>query len=783
MHHPIRFFKTTWVTACLCLASLGTLWGQTSRITLSGTIKDAKNGESLIGATVLAKGPNGNTGAVTNTYGFYSISVPPGSYTVTVQFVSYATKTFPISLTQPKTLDAELTEEGLSLQEVVIKAEKQDDNITRNQVGVEKINIQAIKTVPVLFGEQDVLKTIQLLPGVKSAGEGQSGFFVRGGAADQNLILLDGAPVYNASHLLGFFSVFNSDALKDATLYKGGIPAEFGGRTSSVLDIHMKEGNSKQLSVSGGIGLISSRLTVEAPIKKDKGSFIISGRRTYADLFLKLSRDSTVNQNKLYFYDLNAKANYKLGEKDWIYASGYFGTDKLGFGNSFGIDWGNATGTLRWNHIYNPRLFSNTSLIYSNYRYNINVGEDEQAIKISSRIQDWNLKQDYEYYLNDRNTLKFGWNLIHHTIVPGEVTAGSEASIGNIDLSKKYGYEGAAYVSNETKFSERLMVKYGLRLSGFQQVGPSTIYTYNPDRSVASRTEYGSGEGISNYFNLEPRASLNYIINPQSSIKFALERNAQYLHLLSNSTATNPTDQWIMSSNNVKPQLANQISAGYFRNFADNKYEFSTEAYYKTMSNQIDYRNGAELRANQNVEADLVYGDGRAYGLEFSLKKKTGNFTGWLSYTLSRTERRFDEINNGSYFPARQDRTHDIALVGTYQLSPKLILSGNFIYYTGNAITYPTGKYSLEGRTISLYSERNSYRMPNYHRLDLGLTWIRRKTATAERSWNFSVYNTYGRENAYTVDFRENENDPSRLEAVQTALFRWVPSVTYNFKF
>ncbi|AQG81738.1 TonB-dependent receptor [Spirosoma montaniterrae] len=773
--------NTLWLAVLLCGWS-GWAMGQT-KFTISGTVKDAANGESLIGATVLAKSDKFATGAVTNAYGFYSLSLPEGTYTVTIQYVSFATQTSTVALKSNQTLNIELTDQAKNLTEVEVKGEKQDDAITRNQIGAEKLNIQSISTIPVLFGEKDVLKIIQLLPGVKSAGEGNSGFFVRGGASDQNLILLDEAPVYNASHLLGFFSVFNSDALKDATLYKGGIPAEYGGRLSSVLDIKMKEGNTKRLSVSGGIGLISSRLTVEGPIKKDRGSFIVSGRRTYADLFLKASPDSTLRDSKLYFYDLNAKANYKLNDKNWVYASGYFGTDKLGFGQSFGIDWGNTTGTLRWNHLYSSRLFSNTSLIYSNYRYNIGLGSGSSEIKISSRIKDWNLKQDFDYFANDRNSVKFGANLIYHTIIPGTVTTGSEAAINDPNLTNKYGWEWAAYGSHEHSFSDRFKLKYGLRLSGYSAVGPGTYYEYNPDRSIKNTIQYGSGEVAKTYINPEPRISFNYIVNNQSSIKWAYERNAQYLHLLSNSTATNPTDLWIPSSNNVKPQLADQVSVGYFRNFRDNQYELSAETYYKNLQNQIDYRNGAELRANENVEADLIYGDGRAYGLELSLKKKTGRFTGWVSYTLARTERRFAEVNNGSYFPARQDRTHDIALVGTYQLAPKLILSGNFIYYTGNAVTFPTGKYQLDGQTISLYSERNGYRMPNYHRLDLGLTWIRRKTDTQERSWNFSVYNAYGRENAYTVNFRANETDPSRLEAVQTSLFRWVPSVTYNFKF
>jgi hypothetical protein len=791
MHKYLKSFFFLW---SLGLMLTGQASAQTTKFTISGTIRDAKTGESLIGATALAKSANASSGAAANAYGFFSITMPAGQYSLTVQFIGYTPKTIPIDVQKNQTLDLELTPQSVDLSEVVISAARQEDNIvTRNQMGMEKLNVESIKNVPVLFGERDVLKVIQLLPGVKSAGEGNSGFFVRGGAADQNLILLDEATVYNASHLLGFFSVFNSDAIKDATLYKGGMPAEYGGRLSSVLDIKMKEGNTKKFSATGGIGLIASRLTVEGPLgrKDDKpgldgrarGSFIVSGRRTYADAFLKLSRDSTTNQSSLFFYDLNAKANYKLNDKNWIYASGYLGTDKLGVGETIGIEWGNATATLRWNHLFNNKLFLNSSLVYSNYRYIIGFGVGDAKTTITSRIKNWNLKEDFEYYANDRNTIKFGVNAIYHTIEPGTATNGASADFNNINLTEKNAIETGVYASHEHTFSPKLTLKYGVRLSTFTNIGPGTYYDYNPDRSIARTYQYSSGETINTYVNLQPRASLNYVLTPESSLKLAYDRNVQYLHLLSNSNAGNPTDLWTPSTNNVKPQLADQFSIGYFRSLAQDKYEFSAETYYKNLQNQIDYRSGAETRANENVEADLVFGKGRAYGLEMSLKKKTGRFTGWISYTLSRTERQFDAINNGAWFAARQDRTHDIALVGSYDLSKKLVLSSNFVYYTGNAVTFPTGKYYVDGQLVSRYSERNSYRMPAYHRLDLSLTWYRRRTADQERSWNFSLYNAYGHENPYTITFRQNADNPTRTEAVQTTLFRWIPSVTYNFKF
>lgn len=767
----------------LTLAFLFGGWLSAQNYTIKGNIKDGSNGEDLIGAAVVIKELPG-TGTVTNPYGFYSLTLPKGTYTIIYQYIGYETQAMEVSLQQDRTLEIELRPESQTLGEVVIEGEREDENITQTEMSVTKLNPKDIEAVPVLLGEKDVLKTIQLLPGVKPGGEGSSGFSVRGGGFDQNLIVLDEAIVYNASHLLGFFSVFNSDAIKDVTLYKGGMPAEYGGRASSVLDVIMKDGNSKKFGVSGGIGLIASRLTVEGPIVKDKGSFIISGRRTYADLFLRLSSDESINSSILYFYDLNLKANYKLGERDRIYLSGYFGRDKFGFSDDFSFDWGNATGTLRWNHLFSDRLFSNTSLIYSDYDYQFNIGGDgDDGFGLESGIRDWNLKQDFTYFPNSKNTIKFGGNIIYHNFVPGTIDAGQTANVNSRALDEQFALEGGLYIQNDQRLSNRWSINYGLRYSLFNYLGEGTAYEYDADGNVLSETEYASGESIQTYSGFEPRLSAKYQIDDVSSVKLAYNRNYQYLHLLSNSTSSTPTDRWVPSSNNVEPQIADQIAMGYFRNFSDNMYEFSVETYYKDMQNLIDYRNGAQLVFNGNVEAELVYGDGEAYGIEFLLRKRKGKLTGWFSYTLSRTLRQFDDINNGESFPARQDRIHDLSLTAIYALNDKVSLSANFIYYTGDAITFPSGKYVINGQTAPYYTERNGYRFPDYHRLDLGVNWITKKTDKFESSWNFSIYNAYGRENAYTIEFEENPDVPGQTQAVQLSLFSIVPSITYNFRF
>jgi hypothetical protein len=750
--------------------------------TISGYVKDAKTGEEMIGASVQIKELNA-TGTYTNAYGFYSITVPDGNYNVIAQFIGYEPKYVQINLRQNIKLEFSLEEKISELKEVVITAEKKNENISKIDMGVEKMVMKEIKNVPVLMGEKDVLKTLQLTPGVKSAGEGNSGFYVRGGAADQNLILLDEATVYNASHLLGFFSVFNSDAIKDVTLYKGSQPAEYGGRLSSVLDIRMKDGNDKTFGLEGGIGIISSRLKIEGPIVKNKGSFTISGRRTYADLFLLLSRDTLVNKSILYFYDLNAKANYDINKNNRIFLSGYFGKDVFGFAERFALDWGNATGTLRWNHLYNDKLFSNTSLIYSNYDYNIHLNLGTTKGLIISRIRNWNLKQDYQYFIRSNSTVRFGFNSIYHKIIPGVVTLETNSKISELNLTNKHAWENALYISNEYKPFSSLVLEFGIRLSEFSVVGPGNFYDYDSNGNTIDTIVYKSGQFIKTYFSLQPRFSVNYIISEKSSVKASYSRNTQDLHLLSNSTSGDPTDAWIPSSNNVKPEIADQIALGYFRNFNENAFEFSAEIYYKYLRNQIDYKDGAEITLNENAESQLLFGTGRAYGIELFLKKKYGKFNGWIGYTLARSEKKIDGINNNRYYPAKQDQTHDISIVGIYEISKKWTASATWVYYTGNAVTFPSGKYQVNGLVTNYYTERNGYRMPPYHRLDIGITWQNMKKGRFESNFNFSCYNVYGRENAYSITFQEDPDDATKTQAVQTTLFRWVPSVTYNFKF
>lgn len=748
---------------------------------ISGTVKDKKTGEVLIGASVILLEQKG-AGTLSNGYGFYSLTAPEGNYTLVISFSGYDDDTVSISLTKNIMRSVSLLAGGTQMQEVVVTA-RRNDNITRTPPGVQKLSMEEIKNVPVLFGEKDVLKTIQLLPGIKSGGDGQAGFFVRGGGSDQNLILLDEATVYNASHLLGFFSTFNSDAIKDVTVYKGDMPAQYGGRLSSLLDVKMNDGNNKDYHVSGGLGLIASRLNIEGPIVKDKGSFMISARRTYADVFLKLSKDSLTKQSSLYFYDINAKANYQFGEKDKLFLSVYLGQDKLGFANLFGIKWGNTTATLRYNHIFSSRLFSNTSFIYSNYNYNISINQSANDVTDVSKIKDYSLKEDMQYNAGSKNKINFGFDVTHHTFAPGVFNTSQTSSFNPVSIENKYALDAALYIADEWNLSEKIKFNYGLRLSSFSVIGPGSFYSYDKNGNVTDTAVYSSGKTAKNYTNLQPRFSTTYQLNKISSLKFSYSRNVQNLHLLSNSTGSNPTDLWIPSSNNVHPEIADQVSAGYYRSFHQNKYDFSTEIYYKNLQNQIDYKNGAVLIANQNVESQLVYGKGRAYGLELFLKKKTGILTGWISYTLSRTERKINSVNNGGWYPAMQDQTHSVSVVTVYQASKKWTLSADFVYNTGNAVSWPSGKYNVNGNTIFYYTERNGYRMPAYNRLDFSATLQGKKTAKFDHSWVFSIYNIYGRENPYFVQFQTDPANSQKTEAVQYSLFRWVPSVTYNFKF
>lgn len=764
----------------IALLLSSTFYGQ-EKFTVNGTISDSQTGETMIGANVLIK-ELPTTGTVCNVYGYYSITLPSETYTITVSYIGYEKFTQVIDLTKNQKIDIKLTTNTETIDEVIISAERKNDNITTDKIGVEKLNTKDIKKIPVLFGEQDVIKILTLTPGVKTSGEGSGGMFVRGGSSSQNLILLDEATVYNASHLLGFFSTFNSDAIKDLTLYKGTAPAEYGGRISSVMDIRMNEGNNQKFHMGGSIGLISAKLNLEGPIVKDKGSFLLTGRRTYVDMFLLLSSDEAQKNSKLYFYDLNAKANYKLNEKNRIYLSGYFGRDVISANDRFGIDWGNVTGTLRLNHIWNEKLFSNTSIIYSDYDYKISIKTNDNDFSITSVIKNWNLKHEFQYYWNNNNTLTFGLNSIYHTITPGQIDVSANSDINPLKLQDRYGWENGLFISNKWKPSSKWKVNYGLRLSSFNLIGPGDFYSYE-DGIIQDTTTYGSNKSVKSFIKLEPRINIAHIINEATSIKISYSRNTQNLHLIQNSNSSAPTDLWVVSSNNIKPEIGDQVSLGYFKNIKENNYQFSSEIYYRWMQNQIDLKNGAQINANEHIEGELLFGEGRSYGLEMMLKKKYGKLNGWIAYTLSRTERQIEGINNGDWYATKQDATHDISVVGIYEVNKKWSLSATWVYSTGNAVTFPSGKYFVDGNVQFYYTERNGYRMPAYHRLDIGATKVLKKTKTRESSLNLSVYNAYGRKNAFSIDFEEDPDDPSKTIVVKTYLFTFMPSISYNFKF
>jgi hypothetical protein len=752
------------------------------RFSISGVVKDATTGETLIGATVKIQNELNRSGAGTNSYGFYSLTNTTGGYELTVSYAGYQTHTQNINLKAATVVNISLRP-AADLQEVEIKAsDRKNENVRSPQMGLDKINMQDLNNVPVLFGEKDVLKVIQLLPGVKSGGEGNTGFFVRGGAADQNLILLDEATVYNSSHLLGFFSTFNADAIKDVSLYKGGMPAQYGGRLSSVLDVKMQDGNNQKFGLEGGLGLIASRIKAEGPIVKDKSSFMFSARRTYIDFLLKASPDSSLKGNTLNFYDINAKVNFKFNDKNTLFLSGYFGQDNIGIKDLFANEWGNTTATARLNHVFNSRLFSNTSFIFNKYNYAVELLDENNTAKVTSLIRDLNLKEDLQYFGN-KHIIRFGGQATHHRIAPSDITTSGNSSINPLSIENRYGLEIAAYVSDEWTVTDKINLLYGVRLSTFSLLGPGTINTYSNTGDITSTTQYKKGDFVKSYMYPEPRLSVSYSLTEENAVKASYNRNTQNIHILTNANASSPTDQYIMSSNNIKPEIADQVALGYFRNAKDNTYELSAEVYYKWLQNQIDYKDGAELIANSDVESELLYGTGRAYGLELYAKKTKGRLTGWISYTLAKTERQFDGINNGNYFPAKQDRTHDLSLVGMYNVSQRWTLSANYIYSTGNAVTYPAGKYNVGGLTTYYYTNRNANRMPYTSRLDLSATLKAKETKRFRSSWSFGLYNALNRKNPYSIQFRDKKDDPTRTEAVQISLFGIIPSVTYNFKF
>jgi len=760
-----------------------TLLAQQKKYSISGTIKDKASGETLPGATVSFLGLSG-TAVSTNGYGYYSISLPEGNYELLATYTGYKTDTLTIDLKSDVQRNLLLETSSGQLQEVKIKStSSRSNNILSTPAGVQKLTVEDIKNVPVLLGEKDILKTIQLLPGIVAAGDGKSGFFVRGGDADQNLLLLDEATVYNASHLLGFFSVFNSDAIKDIVIYKSGMSAEYGGRLASVEDIQMNDGNNQKFGVNGGIGLIASRLTVQGPLFNHKGSFIVSARRTYADLFTRFVSDTTVKKTILYFYDFNVKANYQIDSANRIFLSGYFGKDFLRIKNADGINYGNSTATFRLNHIFNSRLFSNTSLIYNQFNYNTSYLSNTNNITVGSAITDYHFKESFNYYINATNKLDFGLESTYHLTQPGAAQTSATSNYNDVVLQKRYSLESAAYISHEWTATDKLKLTYGVRLTELNVLGSGDFYTYDAAGNVASTTYYGSGKVVKSYLNPEPRIAITYQLNDSSSVKLSYDRTVQNIHLLNNSSAASPTNVYLPSSNVVKPEISDQVSLGYYRTFHDDLFEFSTEVYYKNLQNQIDYKDGANLIGNENVEADLLFGKGRAYGWETYIKKKHGKFTGWLSYTLSKTERQINGINRNAYYAASQDQPNHLSLVGLYTASKKWTFSAAFVYSTGTPVTYPNGKFGVDGAPVYTYGDRNSQRLPAYNRLDLGATLYTKKTSKYESSWNFSIYNVYGQSNPYTIVFQADPTNSNKTQVQQTTLFKMIPSVTYNFKF
>lgn len=753
------------------------------KTTLSGYIRDAETGEEMIGASVYFK--ELKTGGVANIYGFYSISVDPGKYTVEFSFLGSQTITKEVDLTSSQSINVELPRSSESLKVVEVVGEAENRNVEEVQMSTIDMKMETIKKIPALMGEVDVIRAIQLLPGVQSGGEGSTGFFVRGGGLDQNLILLDEAPVYNASHLFGFFSVFNQDAIKNAELYKGGIPSRYGGRLSSVLDVRMKEGNSKELKLSGGIGLISSRLTVEAPIVKDKVSFIVSGRRTYGDLFLKLlPEDNPASEAKLYFYDLNGKINWRINDKNRVFVSAYTGRDVLGISELFNLGWGNQTITTRWNHIFSDKLFSNFTGIYSNFNYNLGVPSGPNEFLWTSSILNYSFKNDYTYYLNTNNTIKFGLQSTYHTFKPAKIEPGEDNDAFNtLEFFNRYAWENAVYVSNEQKLGGLFTLQYGLRLTSFSNIGRDTVYTYDEDYNNTGYDAYEPGDIYNTFSNLEPRLAVKYTLDDVSSIKASYNRMAQYLHLATNSTGGAPLDVWMPSSTNTMPGIADQVALGYFRNFKNNMFETSVEVYYKSLQHQIDFADNANILLNKQLEGVIRQGSGESYGAEFFVKKQKGDVTGWISYTLSRATRTVEGINDGNEYLANYHRPHSISIVGTYAINKKLDFSATWVYNTGTRLTAPTGRLDYGGEIIPVYSDRNASKMPDYHRADVGLNWkVSPEDKKFKSALNFSIYNIYARKNAFSINFVENEENNSAV-AEMTYLFSIIPSITWNFEF
>lgn len=767
--------------------------------TISGTLKDKTNGETLLGANVYLKGTS--IGSTTNEYGFYSLTAPTGEYTIVISYIGYQTTESKLVLDKNTTFNQELLEDANQLDEVVITAkESKKVNLRTPEMSVAKLSTKTIKQIPVVLGEADIVKSIQLLPGVTNSGEGASGFNVRGGAEDQNLILLDEAIIYNSSHLFGFFSVFNADAIKDIKLYKGGIPARFGGRASSVLDIRQKDGNSKDFKLSGSLGAVSSKLTAESPAYNGKGSVLIAGRTSYINLFLALAN----NSNRAGFYDLNLKTNYQINANNKLFLSGYFGNDNFNMSNLFNNSYGNTSGNLRWNHIFNDKLFSNLSFIYSRYHYNLELSS--AGLDWKSNINNYNLKYDLRYYHNNKLKFDFGASSIYYDFNPGEINPANESSgINRIKLDDKFAFESGLYASLEHKISTRLTTQYGIRYSYFNRLGNQNLnnylnnlpVVYNSDLGIYERadaigqTEYKNGESITDFGNFEPRLALSFQINDQSSIKASYNRLAQYLHLISNTTSATPLDVWAPSGKFLKPQIANQIAAGYFRNFGNDKYSLEIEAYHKTIDNRVDYIDGADLIGQNSIETEVLSGETRSYGLEVLIRKNLGKFTGWLAYTLSKSEQRTlgglaggPGINNGNWYNTGYDKPHNISLTGSYIVNELWRFSVNFIYQTGRPVTYPNGQFQYQNLSVATFANRNENRLADFHRVDFSATLTpKQKPNKKWRSeWVFGIYNLYNRRNAASIGFAQN-SETGINEATRTSIFGIIPSVSYNFKF
>ncbi len=772
----------------ICIGILFPLYAQENKFTLSGQISDLETGEDLISVTLYV--PKLNIGTTSNEYGFYSITLDKGEHEITFSYIGYADQKLQIDMKADLKRNISMGEDAEVLKEVLVTAEtgNEDENVTSTDMSKIDVKMESIKKLPALMGEVDVIKYIQTLPGVKTVGEGGSGFYVRGGNADQNLVLLDEAPIYNPSHLLGFFSSFNPDVIKDIQLYKGAIPAQYGGRLSSVLDIRMKEGNSKKFAAAGGIGSIFSRLAVEAPLGK-KGSFILAGRRSYLDYMAKLYQEvikGVKTDNDFYFYDLNAKTNFRLTEKDRFFASGYFGKDVFqSKQDGLGVNWGNKTGTFRWNHLFNPKLFSNLTYYYSNYDYGLEVVNSVSTVDWNSVLKEHSLKLDFGAYLNPNNTMKFGLNSIQHFIEPGNISVlEKDTSLFELALQENKSLESAFYISNEQKINGKLKVTYGLRLSMLNNIGPDKYITR--DENYLAKDTVSHSKGIYNtYLNLEPRLGVRFNTGKSSSIKASYNRTVQYIQQASNGNTSTPFDIWFMSNENLKPQKVDQYAIGYFKNFKNNEFEVSLEAYYKDFKNTVDFKDHAVLLLNEDLDGELRFGVSRSYGLELLIKKEKGRLNGFIGYTLSKSEKKIETINNFEWYDTKYDKTHDLSIIANYTLNDRLSFGGSFVYSTGSAVTFPTGRYTYEGISVPYYSQRNGARLPDFHRLDLSLTLNPKKNKFRKNQaeWVLSIYNAYNRKNAFSINFKGEDFDPNQTYAEKVSVFSIVPSITYNFKF